>query len=56
MAEYQEVRSDATQFAIVPEHFIGDIERIVSENDRFAVVAKRPGTPADVVTETDPRS
>jgi hypothetical protein len=55
MAEYQEVRSDATHFAIVPEHFIGDIERIVSENDRFAVVAKRAGTPADVVTETDPR-
>jgi hypothetical protein len=56
MAEYQEVRSDATRFAIVPEHFIGDIERIVFENDRFAVVAKRAGTPAEVVTETDPRS
>ena len=55
MAEYQNVRSDARQFAIVPEHFIGDIERIVFENDRFAVVAKRAGTPADVVTETDPR-
>jgi hypothetical protein len=38
------------------EHFIGDIERIVFENDRFAVVAKRAGTPADVVTETDPRN
>jgi hypothetical protein len=56
MAEYQDVRSDPRQFAIVPEHFIGDIERIVFENDRFAVVAKRAGTPADVVTETDPRS
>ncbi|HEY8116595.1 MAG TPA: hypothetical protein VIH70_09295 [Actinomycetota bacterium] len=56
MAEYQDVRSDARQFAIVPEHFIGDIERIVFENDRFAVVAKRAGTPADVETETDPRS
>jgi hypothetical protein len=44
MAEYQDVRSDARQFAIVPEHFIGDIERIVFEND-FAVVAKRAGTP-----------
>jgi hypothetical protein len=55
-AEYQEVRSDARQFAIVPEHFIGDIERIVFENDRFVVVAKRAGTPADVATETDPRS
>ena len=40
----------------MPEHLIGDIERIVFENDRFAVVAKRAGTPADVVTETDPRS
>ena len=48
MAEYQDVRSDARQFA--------DIERIVFENDRFAVVAKRAGTPADVVTQTDPRS
>ena len=56
LAEYQDVRSDARRFAIVPEHFIGDIERIVFENDRFAVVAKRAGTPADVVTETHPRS
>jgi hypothetical protein len=55
MAEYQDVRSDPRQFAIVPEHFIGDIERIVFENERFAIVAKRAGTPADVVTETDPR-
>ena len=55
-AEYREVRSDARQFAIVPEHFIGDIERIVFENDRFVIVAKRAGTPADVATETDPRS
>jgi hypothetical protein len=55
-AEYREVRSEATQFAIVPEHLIGDIERIVFENDRFVVVAKRSSTPADVVTETDPRS
>jgi len=54
--EYQDVRSDATQFAIVPEHLIGDIERIVFENDRFVIVAKRAGTPADVATETDPRS
>jgi hypothetical protein len=55
MVEYQDVRSDPRQFAIVPEHLIGDIERIVFENDRFAVVAKRAGTPADVVTENDPR-
>lgn len=56
MAEYQRVRSDPRWFAIVPEHFIGDIEAIVEENDRFAVVAKRQGTPADVAIERDPRS
>jgi len=56
LAEYQQVRSDPRQFAIVPEHFIGDIEAIVDENERFAVVAKRQGTPADVATEHDPRS
>ena len=50
MAEYQRVRSDPRWFAIVPEHFIGDIEAIVEENDRFAVVAKRQGTPADMAS------
>ena len=30
-------------------------ERIVYENDRFAVVAKREGTPADVARDGDPR-
>ena len=37
--EYRHVRMDPRQFAVVPEHFIGNIEWIVYENDRFAVVA-----------------
>jgi len=28
----------------------------VSENDRFLVVAKREGEPAEVARQTDPRS
>jgi hypothetical protein len=40
---------------IVPGHFLGDIERIVYENDRFAVVAKREGVSADVAKEENPR-
>ena len=51
MAEYRQVRGDPRQFAIVPEHSIADIEQIVSENDRFSVVAKGQGTPADVTIE-----
>ena len=52
--EYRHVRMDPRQFAVVPEHFIGDIERIVYENDRFAVVAKREGMPADVARDENP--
>ena len=54
IAEYQLVRSDPLQFAIVPDHLIGDIERIVYENDRFAVVVKRQGIPAQVAIEEKP--
>lgn len=53
--EYRHLRMDPRQFAVVPEHFIGDIEWIVYENDRFAVVAKREGTPADVARDQNPR-
>jgi hypothetical protein len=54
MAEYRMVRSDPRQFAIVPEHLIGDIERIISQNERFALVSKQEGTPADVAIEENP--
>ena len=53
--EYEDVRKDARHFVILPEHFVGDIERIVFENDRFAVVAKREGVPADVARDQNPR-
>lgn len=55
LGEYRQVRSDPRRFAVVPEHVIGDIERIVYENDRFAVVAKREGVPADVARDENPR-
>jgi hypothetical protein len=53
--EYEHLRKDARHFVIVPEHFVGDIERILFENDRFAVVAKREGVPADVARDENPR-
>ena len=49
------VRSDLRQSAIVPEHLATDIERIVYETDRFVVVAKREGTPADVARDENQR-
>jgi hypothetical protein len=56
MDKYLLVRSDQRQFAIVPDHFVGDIERIIYENDRFAIVAKREGTPADVAKDGNARA
>jgi hypothetical protein len=54
VTEYRQVRSDPRQVAIVPEHVVGDIERIVSENDRFAVVAKTAGDPRPRGDRGDP--
>ena len=53
--EYEDVRGNARHFVIVPGHFVGDIEWIVFENDRFAVVAKREEIPADVAKDENPR-
>ena len=54
--EYEQIRSDAVQFAVVLDHVIGDIERVVFETDRFAVVAKREGVPAELAIQEDPRA
>ena len=53
--EYERVRSDPRQFCVLEEDVIEDVEAIIEENDRFAIVAKRQGMPAEVAIRTDPR-
>ena len=53
--EYERTRSDPRRFCVVQEHVIPEVEAIVEENDRFILVAKRKGTPAEVAIRTDPR-
>ena len=55
IVEYESVRADPRQFAVARDHVTVDVERVVAETDRYAVVAKRPGTPAAVAIEEDPR-
>lgn len=55
LAEYESVRADPRQFAVTHDHVMADLERVVAETDRYAVVAKREGTPAAVAVEEDPR-
>jgi hypothetical protein len=53
-AEYESVRSDETQFAIVPGHVRPEVEDVVSEQAGWAVVRKR-GEAAAIAAENDPR-
>jgi hypothetical protein len=53
--EYERIRNDPRQFCVLEEHVIQDVEAIVEDNDRFAIVAKRQGAPAEIAIRTDPR-
>jgi len=54
--EYEKVRQDSRTFAVWTAHVTPDVEDIVEETDRYTVVRKREGTPAEVAEETDPRT
>lgn len=55
IAEYEQVRSNPRHFAIVKGHLIPAFEFVVRETDRFVVVEKRQGDPAEVAEALDPR-
>lgn len=56
VAEYEGVRSDPRRFAVVRDHVLADLEDVVRETDRFVVVRKKEGIPAEVAEEENPRS
>ena len=53
--EYESVRAEETQFAIVPGHVRPEVEDVVAEQDGWAVVRKR-GEAAAIAAANDPRS
>ena len=53
--DYEELRSRPVHFAIVPGHEAPEVERVVSRHERFAVVEKLPGGPAELAAETEPQ-
>jgi hypothetical protein len=55
LPEYEDLRSNPTHFAIRPGHEIPDVEDVVLRCDGYVVVEKKPGVPAAVAQETDPR-
>jgi hypothetical protein len=56
VAEYENVRSDPTHFLIAHGHVVIDVERVIAENERFAVVEKFAGEAERIAVESDPRS
>ena len=55
LEEYEEVRANPRRFAVAPGHLLPEVERVVENEGRFLVVEKRPGVPATVAEEQDPR-
>jgi hypothetical protein len=54
-SEYEEVRGYATRFAVALHHENPEIDQVVSEGGRYAVVQKIAGMPARIARQTDPR-
>jgi hypothetical protein len=53
--EYEGVRAEPTHFAIALNHENPEVDRVVSENERLAVVEKFLEMRRRVARETDPR-
>ncbi len=53
--EYERVRQDPLLFALLPGHQIEDAEDVLSANERYLVVRKRPPT-QPIVEASDPRA
>jgi hypothetical protein len=56
LREYEDVRQEPTHFVVRKGHEMPDVHNVVAESDRFVVVQKRPGGPAEFAAEHDPRS
>ena len=55
LEEYEDVRANPRRFAVAPDHLEVEIEQVVEDEGRFLVVEKRPGVPAAVAEDQDPR-
>lgn len=56
VAAYEEVREDPTRFVVRPGHEEPDVEAVVERLEKYLVVQKRAGDPAELARESDTRS
>jgi len=55
LSEYEAVRSQPNQFAVLPGHVYPDVEEVVAEHDRYVIVSKL-GVAAEIAEKTYPRA
>ena len=55
LREYEAVRSNAQHFLTLPGHDTPEIERVIMRHERYQIVEKDEGEPAELAVETDPR-
>lgn len=55
-AEYADLRSVPTHFAVVPGHEAPTVERVLEHRPGYDVVRKLEGEPAEAARSSDPRS
>jgi len=55
-SEYEALRAEPTHFAVAPGHEEEDVESVVARTDRYLVVRKGSGPPAQLARDLDPRS
>lgn len=55
LTEYEAVRGDATHFVVARHHENPESERVIEENDRFAVVETVTGEATKLARRSDPR-
>jgi hypothetical protein len=53
---YEQLRANATHFAVFPGHEDSDVEDVVDRRGTYDIVSKHEGAPADVAQRTDPRA
>jgi hypothetical protein len=56
LGDYERLRSNATWFAVKPDHEESDVEDVVEKRRGYDIVRKHEGTPANVARAEDPRS
>ena len=56
MVDYEQVRADPLQFAIVPGHENAAVEVVIAKMKTYDLVRKRAGGAAEIAEHTDPRS